>query len=94
MVDAARVEPVTGLVVLGNEGMLTYEKWESVVLGLIRADPRPTTRRRILSDRRRTAPLAYGMVDRILTFLHQRAAELGEVQWPCSPLRGARSSRC
>jgi len=81
MVDAVRVEPVTGLVVLGNEGMLTYEKWEAVVLGLIRADPHPTTRRRILSDRRRTAPLAYGMVDRILTFLHQRAAELGEVQW-------------
>jgi len=82
MADLFRIEPVTGLVVLGNEGTLTYEGWEAAVRSLLRADPRPsTTRRRILSDRRRSAPLPYGMIDRILAFFHQRAAELGEVQW-------------
>jgi hypothetical protein len=81
MGELLRIEPETGIVLLGNEGPLTYEGWEREVLGLLRAVPNPGARRRILSDRRRTAPLSYELVDRILTFYRQRAAELGEVQW-------------
>ena len=81
MGELLRIEPESGIVLLGNEGPLTYEVWERAVLSLLRAVPAPGTRRRILSDRRRTEPLSYELVERILAFYRQRAAELGEVQW-------------
>ena len=76
-----RIHAGTGLVVLQNEGVLSYQHWEVAVREALAGAGRGGIRR-ILSDRRKMAE-AYkpGMGEQVVEFFAQNASQLGDVQW-------------
>ena len=76
-----RIHAGTGLVVLQNEGALSYQHWEMVVREALAGAGRGGIRR-ILSDRRKMAE-SYrpGMSEQVAEFFSLNAEQLGDVQW-------------
>jgi hypothetical protein len=76
-----RIHAGTGLVVLQNEGVLSYQHWEMAVREALAGAGRGGIRR-ILSDRRKMAE-SYrpGMGEQVVEFFRLNAGQLGDLQW-------------
>jgi hypothetical protein len=76
-----RIHVGTGLVVLQNEGVLSYQDWEMAVREALAGAGRGGIRR-ILSDRRKMAE-SYrpGMSEQVVEFFRLNATQLGDLQW-------------
>ncbi len=79
--DRYRIHVATGLVVLQNEGVLSYQHWEMDVREALAGTGRGGIRR-VLSDRRKMAE-SYppGMSQQVVEFFRLNAATLGDLQW-------------
>lgn len=76
-----RIHPGTGLVVLQNEGILSYRHWETAVREALAGAGRGGIRR-ILSDRRKMADKYHpGMSEQVVEFFVLNASQLGDLQW-------------
>ncbi len=76
-----RIHAGTGLVVLQNEGSLSYQQWEMGVREALSGAGRGGIRR-ILSDRRKMAQsYGPGMTEQAVEFFRHNAAQLGDLQW-------------
>jgi hypothetical protein len=79
--DRYRIHAGTGLVVLQNEGVLSYQDWEMAVREALAGSGRGGIRR-ILSDRRKMAgSYRPGMSEQVVEFFRLNAAQLGDLQW-------------
>lgn len=76
-----RIHAGTGLVVLQNEGVLSYQQWEMTVREALAGAGRGGIRR-ILSDRRKMAENYHpGMSVQVVEFFRLNASQLGDLQW-------------
>lgn len=79
--DRYRIHAGTGLVLLQNEGVLSYQHWEVAVREALAGSGRGGIRR-ILSDRRKMAGSYHpDMSEKVVEFFTLNASQLGDVQW-------------